>query len=137
MRQKIITILIGALASGFAATSHAQQLGIVLPNSQQTFNHDEIRTGTGLSCRQAAGSNTNIEFGILGRDEELDRRQPFDPLNGSQQVTQGAAVYARITHAIGAPKRLDCARIFELEVERLQAEIEILRLERQYSMEQN
>ena len=111
----------------------AQQLGVVLPNTSQAYNHDEVRTSSGLSCRQASGGPTTIEFGVLARDDEVDR-DAFDPAFGEAVTQTGGAVYARVVHALGAPKRLDCSRIYELEVERLKAEIEMLRIEQQYSM---
>ena len=135
MPRRIIMTLSGALMSVYAVSTSGQ-VGIVLPNSQQSFNHDEIRTSSGLSCRQAAGSHTNVEFGVVGSDEQFDRSS-FDPTGESGTLNQRAAVYARITHAFGAPKRLDCSRVYDLEVERLKAEIELLRLEQQYSMGQD
>ena len=135
MPRRIIMILSGALMSVYAVSTNGQ-VGIVLPNNQQSFNHDEIRTSSGLSCRQAAGSSTNVEFGVVGSDEQFDRSS-FDPTGESGTLNQRAAVYARITHSFGAPKRLDCSRVYDLEVERLKAEIELLRLEQQYSMGQD
>ena len=42
---------------------------------------------------------------------------------------QSAIGYARIVIPLGAqPKRLDCARLYELEIEKLKAEIQMLKV---------
>lgn len=46
---------------------------------------------------------------------------------GAVADTEDMGVYGRITIPIGAPKRLDCSRLYDLEVERLKAEIDALR----------
>ena len=38
-----------------------------------------------------------------------------------------AGVYGRITIPIGAPKRIDCSRLYDLEIQKLQAEIDSLK----------
>ena len=125
MHSKAIAILSGALLNASAEA----QVGLSLPSTPSSYNHDEIRTSSGLSCRQAGGSATNFEVGIVATDEETTR---YDSSIGA--LDQKSAVYARITHAFGAPKRIDCYRVYELELERLQAEIELLRMEQMYSM---
>ena len=95
-----------AVALGYAPESLSA--GIQIPSARSGFQSDEVSTSSGVRCRQAVGSPLSIDMGVV-----------------ADQDDQG--VYVRITIPIGAPKRLDCSRLYDLEVERLKAEIESLR----------
>lgn len=95
-----------AVALGYAPESSSA--GIQIPSARSGFQSDEVNTSSGVRCRQAVGSPLSIDMGVV-----------------ADQDDQG--VYGRITIPIGAPKRLDCSRLYDLEVERLKAEIEMLR----------
>ena len=90
-----------------------------MPSGGPSTNYDEITTTSGSRCRQALGSNWNLEAGTLTLGSETGP----DSFGGQDQV----AVYLRMTYALGAKPRIDCSRIYELELEALKMEIELLR----------
>jgi hypothetical protein len=58
-------------------------------------------------------------YGYRPRDDDEDDIDQF----------VGGMAYARVVIPLGEqPERIDCARLYELELRRLQAEIELLRL---------
>ena len=76
----------------------------------------------GVKCRQAIGSNLNVEAGI-GQAQEANNFDAYDANNnGSDRV----GLFARISYALGAPKRLDCGRVYQLTIYRLQRELLLL-----------
>ena len=84
--------------------------------SSNGFNFDEITTSSGVRCRQAQGSETRLELGAL---------------DGEQT---GAGGYARLVIPLGQqPDRLDCKRLYNLEVDRLTSEVQALREQLKYA----
>ena len=83
-------------------------------SGQGSNNYDEFISSQGAKCRQALGSNLNAEIGV-GSGQE---RNLFEDSNGiiNPNSSQNVGLFARLTYAIGAPKRLDCSRIYELEL---------------------
>lgn len=107
--------------------AQAQTVGVAVPQSNTSnFNYDEVKTSSGATCRQAMGSNTAIEFGAVGSDSETDGSF-VDETRSYDTDSMGNAVYARVTHFLGSPKRLDCSRLYELEIESLRAQLEQMR----------
>lgn len=95
-----------------------------IPSVQQSTGYDEIKTSTGIVCRQSMSNQTYINMGVTGsqnnyRDEGWDNWNSRD--NGE------AMVYVQMTIPIGSPERMDCSRIYDLEVERQQLEIQQLK----------
>ena len=95
------------------------QVNINTSSSQPSSNFDEIE-GYGVKCRQALGSNLNLEAGVGQAQEAQNEFDPYD--NGSDRL----GVFARISYALGAPKRLDCNRVYMLTIYRLQQELLLL-----------
>ena len=97
------------------------QVNINTSSSQKSTNYDEIEA-YGVKCRQAIGSNLNVEAGI-GQAQEANNFDAYDANNnGSDRV----GLFARISYALGAPRRLDCGRIYQLTIYRLQRELLLL-----------
>tara|TARA_B110000902_G_scaffold263256_1_gene341923 strand:- start:414 stop:806 length:393 start_codon:yes stop_codon:yes gene_type:complete len=97
------------------------QVNINTSSSQKSTNYDEIEA-YGVKCRQAIGSNLNVEAGI-GQAQEANNFDAYDANNnGSDRV----GLFARISYALGAPRRLDCGRIYQLTIYRLQRELFLL-----------
>jgi hypothetical protein len=86
---------------------------------------DSITTGTGTHCRSSMNSNKGyVDVGLTGSQGTAN-----DVLIGYQPGRQDTAtVYARVIIPLGAsPKKIDCSRFMELEIERLEAEIKMLK----------
>lgn len=85
---------------------------------------DSITTSEGVRCSQSINSNGGyLDLGVAGGDLNTYYSTDLDNL------PQSAVGYARIIIPLGdAPRRLDCSRLYDLEIQRLKAEIEMLRI---------
>ncbi len=84
--------------------------GVSLPQAQ-----DEVRAADGTTCRSAvSGSGAYLDIGVVG---------------GNGATPGGVATYGRVVVPLGRkPPRLDCSKLYALEVERLQMEIRLLKM---------
>jgi hypothetical protein len=88
-----------------------QNSGFSLPGVTLPQGTDEVRAADGTSCRSAVGGNgAYLDVGVIGKQSTADDN----------------AYYGRVVVPLGkSPKRLDCAKLYELEVERLKLELEL------------
>lgn len=117
------------LVAGSMATAQSSSLNLALPQAPQNYQSDKFRSGE-LDCSNAIGSATNLEIGVTG----IIDKNYYDNMN--DYINQGSnvgdvGVYARITIPLGkrAGPRIDCNRLYELELRR--QELEVMRLERE------
>jgi hypothetical protein len=77
-----------------------------------------------VRCSQSINSSGGyLDFGVAGGDLSSYTTP------GTTPGDQSAIGYARIIVPLGAaPKRLDCSRLYDLEIARLKAEIEMLKV---------
>jgi hypothetical protein len=90
---------------------------------------DSITTSEGVRCSQSINSSGGyLDLGVAGGD--LSSAYSDDHDYGDNSDTRQSAVgYARIIIPLGeAPTRLNCARLYELEIQKLKAEIEMLKV---------
>lgn len=82
---------------------------------------DSITTSQGVHCSQSINSSGGyVDFGVTGGGGLSIGANSFatDPT---------ALGYARVVIPIGRqPERLDCSRLYKMEIERLRREIELL-----------
>src|SRR5690606_15755090 len=98
--------------------------GLLLPSPPVgPGGEDAITTSEGVRCSQSINSSGGyLDFGVAGGD--LNNYAAPGGATG-----QSAIGYARLIVPLGgAPKRLDCARLYDLEIARLRAEIEMLKI---------
>ncbi len=83
-----------------------------------------VQPSEGVRCSQSINSSGGyLDFGVAGGN--LDTYTT--PTVGGPG--QSAIGYARLIIPIGAaPKRLDCSRLYDLEIQRLKAEIQMLKV---------
>ena len=125
--MRTLIIICAFLSFGVEADTSALNLG--LPSSPQTYASDSIRAGT-VDCKNAIGSATNVEFGVVGFINENDN--PYDSINTDpfNSQTKDVGVYARITIPIGGPKeRINCNTLYKLELEKKRMEVMKLKQE--------
>lgn len=118
------------MVSWFARADNSS-LNLNIPTSPQSYASDQFRAGD-MDCRQAIGSSTNVEFGVVGVLNQNDpyANMQFDPNRMNDDYVKDVGVYARITIPIGAPKqRMDCNALFKLELERRR--LEVLKLQQE------
>lgn len=112
MRYFAMLLLIPSLAS--AAN---------IPSVRTPSGYDRVQTSEGLRCESSIASDTYIQTGIYS-------------VNGSEdnEAVKDTGIFAQVVIPLtGARKRLDCSRLYELElkgreleIQRLQKQIELL-----------
>ena len=135
VRYFIVMLTLMCVGKVYADSS---ALNLSLPQSPSNYASDQIRAGD-IDCRNAIGSSTNVEFGVVGI---INQDDPFNSMgvdsnlyNTGSGKMKDVGVYAKITIPIGAPKeRINCNTLYQLEltkkrleVQRLQAELANLR----------
>ena len=100
------------------AYAQSSSLNLSLPTAPGNYQSDSFKAGD-LDCSNAIGSATNLEFGVTGI---IDNNQDYTK-------TGDVGIFARITIPLGQkPKsRIDCNRLYELELRKKQ--LEVARLE--------
>ncbi len=90
-----------------------QNAGFSLPGVQLPQGSDEVRASDGTSCRSAVGgTGAYLDVGVIGNPQSEAKRGSY---------------YGRIVVPLGrSPTRLDCAKLYELEVERLRMELRLM-----------
>lgn len=85
---------------------------------------DSITTSEGVRCSQSINSSGGyLDFGVAGGDLSQGYSANATP------PADSAIGYARIIIPLGqSPRRIDCARLYDLEIQRLKAEIEMLKV---------
>ena len=93
------------------------QQGLYLPPVPTQHGFDEVRGPDGTMCRSSMGSNGAVlDIGAITNNTP-DGEAPT------------AGVYGRIVMPLGhRPRRLDCSKLYELEVERLRHELKLVRM---------
>lgn len=102
-------------------------LNLAIPSAPGSYLSDRFRAGE-LDCSMAIGSGTNVEFGVVGiignNNNQVITTNPVAP------NTKDVGVYGRIIIPIGAPRgRVDCNRLYEMELAKRAIEIEKLERE--------
>lgn len=93
------------------------QFGVNLPNAALPSGSDEVRAADGTSCRSAQGGNgAYLDSGVIGSP-------------GGNGLGESGAIYSRVVIPLGeTPRRLDCGALYDLEVQRLRAELQLARM---------
>lgn len=124
-RCLLVASLAGASAPALATT------GVFLPPAPQgPGGEDSVETAEGTRCRQSINSNGSyLDIGVTGRKgSDL----PAPPVNSTfftypQDRDSEALAYARITIPLGKrPQRIDCTRLYEMEIARLKEQVALL-----------
>ncbi|MBN9218164.1 MAG: hypothetical protein J0I79_09445 [Mesorhizobium sp.] len=120
---QVLTLALAVAVTSTAPTQAQEQIynlnqnenGFNLPGVTLPQGQDEVHAADGTTCRSAvSGSGAYLDLGVI---------------RGNSQTDNGVATYGRVVIPIGrTPKRLDCSRLYELEVERLQLELKLLKM---------
>jgi hypothetical protein len=111
----LLTACAGASRAGDVYTLNQNQTGFSLPGVSLPQGQDEVRAADGTTCRSAvSGNGAYIDMGVIGS-------------HGT--ATGQLATYGRVVIPLGrTPARLDCAKLYALEVERLKMELQLLKM---------
>lgn len=109
----------------------SSSLNLNLPSTPGSYASDRIRADN-VECSMAIGGSTNLEFGVVG---VINQNGPFEQSGepagwDDKGLVKDVGVYAKITIPLNAPKnRLDCNRLYQLELQVKQMEVQRLRQE--------
>jgi hypothetical protein len=123
----LLSLVIILFWSSVSLGQSSSSLNLSIPTAPGSYQSDRFKAGD-LDCTNAIGSATNLEFGVTG----IIGRGYTDPLNGYVDSRVGdVGVFARIIIPLGKkPKsRVDCNRLYELELRKKQ--LEVMRLEQE------
>lgn len=120
MKKLILTCLI------IGTSAQADSLNLALPQAPGNYQSDKFRAGE-LDCSNAIGSATTMEYGVTGIISET--QDQYGIPNGNRAGDIG--VYARIIVPLGkrVQSRIDCNRLYELELRKKQ--LEVMKLEQE------
>lgn len=112
VRAGILAAVLLACSSPAQAQDASVSNGFSLPGVTLPSGTDEVRAADGTSCRSAVGGNgAYVDMGMIGK---------------SNNPSDNSSYYGRVVVPLGkSPKRLDCTKLYELEVERLKLELEL------------
>ena len=112
LRLALILCMMGNIVQ-----AQSNSINLALPNSSQSYQSDKFRAGD-LDCSNAIGSATNLEFGVTGLIND-----------GNLSDEKDVGVFARITIPLGktAKNRIDCNKLYELELQKKR--LEVMKLE--------
>jgi hypothetical protein len=127
---KKLLLLVFVCGNVFADSS---SLNLNLPNMSGSYASDRIRAGN-FECSQAIGGSINVEFGVVGI---INQNGPYSSNTGElpdywedDGLVKDVGVYGKINIPLNAPKkRLDCNRLYELELEARRIEVMKLKQE--------
>jgi hypothetical protein len=91
---------------------------------------DSIETSSGTRCRQSINSNgAYLDVGMAGSHSSGSANDPYRVGSSVRDSGNEALGYARMVMPIGKkPQRIDCTRIYEMELARMRREIELLKM---------
>ncbi len=96
--------------------NYSNRYGVDLPAIPIPNGQDEIRAADGTHCKSTVASNgAYFDTGVIG--------------SNTQGSFNAGGVYGRIVVPLGErPSRIDCRRLYELEIERLQMELQLAKM---------
>lgn len=126
MRMKIFYCAVIASLICTSAYSETSSLNLALPSVPMNYQSDKFRAGE-LDCSNAIGSATQLEVGVTGLIENGSYNPSKDYFDDRRAGDVG--VYARIVIPLGktVESRIDCNRLYELELRKKQ--LEVMKLE--------
>lgn len=104
--------------------------GLYLPSAPTgSGGEDSIETSSGTRCRQSMNSNgAYLDVGMAGTAAPDTKGNAYGYAY-SDNRSREATAYVRMTIPLGhRPERIDCSRIYELELDKLRREVELLKM---------
>jgi len=111
-----VAVLLSVFFSGMAHS-------LSFPSPPTNHGTDSIRTPSGFSCTQSISSPVLLSMGVVGGND-VDRQDGND--YDYHRDGNEAVAYISLTVPLGdRPERLECGRLYNLELQRLSAELEM------------
>jgi hypothetical protein len=119
------------LAIILPSSALAQSTGFYLPNASPSYGQDEFRASDGTSCRTTMDGTKRVEVGTFatGGNQTASGSNYGLPGYLTNPTAQGnLGVYGRFSWSLDAmPQRMDCTKLYELEIEKKKMELELLK----------
>ena len=127
--KRLLPLLLILAASNVLGDSSSNSLNLSMPSSSGSYQSDQFRAGE-LDCSNAIGSATTLEFGLTSIIQGGDRS------TGASR-TGDIGVFSRITIPLGkrVMKRIDCNRLYDLELQKKQ--LELMKLQQEINQLRN
>ncbi|TXN62783.1 hypothetical protein [Methylobacterium sp. WL6] len=117
------------------STSTQAQTGFSLPSASASAGQDEFHAADGTSCRTTMDGMKRVEVGSYGAAGNNPLTSSYlynypysNNVYGQPSAQKNAGVYARFSMSLDASNnRMDCTKLYELELERRRIEIEIMK----------
>jgi len=127
--RKLAIAVMGLVLLGVATTGEANAQstfinqnisGFNLPGVQLPSGHDEVRAADGTTCRSAvSGDGAYLDVGLIGNPEA----------NSRFESDSSFSAYTRVVVPLGQKRsRIDCTKLYNLEVRRLEIELKLVEL---------
>ncbi|ENM5936130.1 hypothetical protein CTB58_004023 [Vibrio mimicus] len=103
-----------------------------IPSATIPSGYDRITTSDGASCESTIASDMYIQTGLMGVkvNQEYGHNTKHYDSSSRLQDRDNFGIYAQIVIPIGErKKRIDCSRLYELEIRNLKAQLLKLKLE--------
>lgn len=117
-----LLVLILTLLMSTVAHADSSSLSLTLPSPNPNYQSDSFSAGE-LRCSNAIGSATQLEYGVSGIVNQ------GSAIDNNQGLIKDVGVFARIVIPLGnrVKSRVDCNRLYELELRKKQ--LEVMKLE--------
>lgn len=103
--------------------------GVFLPSAPRgPGGEDSVETANGTKCRQSINSNgAYLDVGVTASAAAPLPEDRFRTFVADRD--REGTVYMRVTVPLGKkPKRIDCTKLYRLEIERLREELALLKM---------
>ena len=123
MRILLVLLILTSSYTLSWADSTSNSLSLSLPNSSMGYQSDKFRAGE-LDCSNAIGSATQLEFGVTGLIQG-------GTISTNNKKIGDIGVYSRIIIPLGkrVKSRINCNRLYELELQK--KELEVMKLQQE------
>ncbi len=123
MRILLVLLILTSTYTLSWADSTSNSLSLSLPNSSMGYQSDKFRAGE-LDCSNAIGSATQLEFGVTGLIQG-------GTISTNNKKVGDIGVYSRIIIPLGkrVKSRINCNRLYELELQK--KELEVMKLQQE------
>ncbi|GLR74151.1 hypothetical protein [Aliivibrio sifiae] len=103
-----------------------------IPSLSNPSGTDRIRTSGGSSCEQAIATGKTFQVGTYGSSGNEDSDNYYN--NYYHQNQDEAGIYAAVTFQFGGEDRVDCTRLYELELRDRTREEELAQAEHELKL---
>lgn len=110
----------------FATAASGQ--GLLLPPSTPSYGQDEFQSSDGTSCRTSMDGSKRVEAGAFGTGAEYRDGRGIPVTTFNREPSSNVGAYVRFSIALDAPRsRMDCRKLYELELEKKRLELDMVK----------